>query len=112
MLFIQTEGAPRSADSMTTVLFIQTEDVTACLHSAVYPNWRCVGGKKKDKNLKVVERFLIEKEFAQGSFLCSIGEPWMMFFSSIYSSEPTPGRTKDVLESRLLNPIQLGFGQS
>ena len=38
VLFIQTEGAPRSADYTATVLFIQTEDVTGCLHSAVYPN--------------------------------------------------------------------------
>ena len=47
VLFIQTEGVPGTADSTTTVLFIQAEYVTGCLHSAVYPNKRCVSEKRK-----------------------------------------------------------------
>ena len=91
VLFIQTEGAPRSADSTATVLFIQTEDVLA---------------KKKIKNLKV--------ERVCAAHICVLG--WRSFncciAPCIYSNKPTPGRIRDVLRLKLPNLIRLGFSQS
>ena len=52
MLFNQIEGTPQSASFMAPVLFIQIEDVLA---------------EKENKNLKVVERFRVEREFAHGN---------------------------------------------
>ena len=43
-----------------TVLFIQTKDVLA---------------EKENKNLKVVERFRVEREFAQGSLCVELEDP-------------------------------------
>ena len=81
MLFIQTEGTPRSAGSTAIVLFIQTEDITGCLH-------RCVG-EKKNKNLKV-ERFHLERGFAQGRLCVELERPECYAPPFIYSSANTP----------------------
>ena len=69
MLFIQTEGASRSADSTATMLFIQTEDVRRLPSQCCLYKLKMCWLKKENKNLKVVMRFRVERELAQGN-LC------------------------------------------
>ena len=60
---------------------------------------------KENKNLKVVERFRVEREFAQGSLCIELEVAERCAGSCIYSNESTHGRTRDVLELELLIPI-------
>ena len=77
MLFIQTEGAPRSADSTITLLFIQTGDVTGCL-PVLFIQTEDVLAEKENKNLKVVERFRVERKFKQGCLCVELEGPPML----------------------------------
>ena len=75
MLFIQTEGASRSADSAAAVLFIQTEDARRVLPRCCLSKLKVCRQEKKRKNLKVFERFCAGQlcaDLLRGLFYCVI----------------------------------------